>query len=71
MSKSDLHDFELYRYAETTNAILVSDGIKDAEGKLRKFWLPKSQIEVEENPKEMNGVIITMPEWLATEKELF
>lgn len=33
------------------------------EGK--DVWLPRSQIEVDEDQK-----MVTMPEWLATEKEL-
>jgi hypothetical protein len=41
---------------ETDAAVLVSDGD-------REVWLPKSMIIVE-------GSIITMPEWLAMDKEL-
>jgi hypothetical protein len=69
VSKSDLHDFELYVRAETEKAILVSDGTRDAEGKEKRFWLPLSQIEREKNHKD-GTEIITMPEWLAIEKEL-
>lgn len=47
--------------AETDRAIRINDGTKDV-------WLPKSQLE----NIEMDGFIvtITMPEWLAHDKEL-
>lgn len=45
---------------ETDAAILYSDGVTEC-------WHPRSQIEVRELS---NGVEITMPEWLAFEKEL-
>ena len=31
-------------------------------------WLPRSQIEIEEQPR--NQAVITLPEWLAKEKGL-
>ncbi len=48
---------------ETAAAIYVTD---DEE---KKVWLPKSQIEYEGEPGDT--VTIEMPEWLATDKELF
>lgn len=43
---------------ETDKAFLFFDGA-------REVWLPKSQVEWDEK-----GAIMTMPEWLAVEKEL-
>lgn len=63
MSKSDLIDVSVKLHHETEKAWLVSDdGDKD-----NAVWVPKSQAEIE--PK--NGVfILTLPEWLATDKGL-
>jgi hypothetical protein len=52
-----LTDIELEIKAETDRAVMV----ENLKGKV--VWLPKSQIEID------NGVI-TLPEWLAIEKEL-
>lgn len=48
---------------ETPDAILVNDGTVDA-------WIPKSQLL--EEPEEQDGgmVEITIPGWLAEDKEL-
>jgi len=46
---------------ETDKAILLFDGKKEV-------WVPKSQIEDME--REKNMITITIPEWLAIEKEL-
>ena len=46
---------------ETKAAWLVNDGDKDV-------WLPKSQCEVEMG--KGTDCIVTLPEWLAKEKEL-
>lgn len=65
--KSDLVDLTLQLHAETTKAVLVSD---DGDKK-RAVWLPKSQIEIEREPKSVRGLIVaTMPEWLAVDKGL-
>lgn len=56
--KSDLVDLELEIRHRTENAILVAED-HDSEG----VWLPLSQVEVD-------GSTVTMPEWLALEKEL-
>lgn len=64
MGKSDLVDLTMQLHAETAKAVLVSDdGDKD-----KAVWLPLSQCEVERKAKGI--VIVTMPEWLATEKGL-
>jgi hypothetical protein len=47
---------------ETDKAMLLFDGKKEV-------WVPKSQIEDTER-MEKNMVVITIPEWLAMEKEL-
>ena len=47
---------------ETEKAFLVTGG--DVEE-----WLPKSQIELDQNGGEGDTVIITMPEWMAEKKE--
>ena len=46
---------------ETKAAWLVNDGDKDV-------WLPKSQCEIEMG--KGTDCIVTLPEWLAKEKEL-
>lgn len=53
--------------AEREKAIAVADGTTHDDGKLKWFWLPRSQIEIEPNGKSF---IVTMPEWLAIEKGL-
>lgn len=64
MGNSDLTDLTLQLHVETAKAILVSDdGDPD-----NAVWLPKSQIEFEK--KKGNLVEVTMPQWLAEEKEL-
>ncbi len=63
--KSDLIDVSMQLHHETPKAILVSD---DGD-KSKAVWLPLSQIEFEH--KGSSGiVVVTMPEWLATEKGL-
>lgn len=55
--KSDLIDIAVEIKWETKMAVQVSDGI-------RTVWLPRSQVEI-------NGDgTVTMPEWLAKDKEL-
>lgn len=57
--KSNVVDVEVKLHHQTERAILVSD---DGD-KANAVWLPLSQIEWD----EADG-IVTMPEWLATEK---
>jgi hypothetical protein len=63
--KSDLVDIACCMHALTDKAILVSD---DGE-KEHAVWLPRSQIEVENDGHE-NFVTVTMPTWLAQDKGL-
>jgi len=46
---------------ETALAILATDGVSDV-------WLPKSQIKIDR--KKYPDAEITLPEWLAIEKEI-
>lgn len=62
--KSDLVDLTMQLHHETPKAVLVSD---DGD-KTKAVWVPLSQCEIEH--KERGIVIVTMPEWLATEKGL-
>jgi hypothetical protein len=64
VSKSDLCDVEMYLTKETDKAFGVTFG-KDQP----LVWLPKSQCEVEKKTGSKT-VIVTLPEWLAQEKEL-
>jgi hypothetical protein len=77
MSTRELTDLTLCLHAETEKAILVSETGDAAKTK----WIPKSQCEVERTDKfaSINNqvgakkypiVIVTMPEWLAINKEL-
>ncbi len=67
MSDPRLIDLALELRHETPAAYLVHDGD-------RQVWLPKSMVEKEEicssaHPRQ-TMFTFTMPEWLATEKEL-
>jgi len=60
--KSDLVDIEVEVIHTTDRAVLVSDGT-------RRAWLPLAQVEVGPiGPRR--GATVTLPEWLAIEKEL-
>ena len=61
MSKKELVDIACTLKHETKAAWLVNDGDRDV-------WLPKSQCELELG-KDMT-CMVTLPEWLAIEKEL-
>jgi hypothetical protein len=62
--KSDLIDITMQLHAETEKAVLVSD---DGD-KAKAIWLPLSQVEIER--KDGGIVVVTMPEWLATQRGL-
>ncbi|MEK1887954.1 MAG: hypothetical protein AAAB35_10360 [Phyllobacterium sp.] len=62
--KSDLVDIDAHIHAETTQAVLISD---DGERE-HAVWLPKKQIEIERRTKTL--AVVTLPHWLAFEKEL-
>ena len=51
---------------ETDKAILVS---ADAAKEPKDVWLPKSQVEINERGKKRE-MEISLPEWLAKQKEL-
>lgn len=66
---SDIIDLTLQRHAQTKLAILVSDDGKEKSA----VWLPLSQIEVAPVPGTGGSkglVLVTLPEWLATDKGL-
>ncbi|MBF0232952.1 MAG: hypothetical protein HQK65_07925 [Desulfamplus sp.] len=48
---------------QTEKAIKVTDGGNS-------FWLPKSQIKIKHVENAEDDVIVTMPEWLAIDKEI-
>jgi len=61
--KSDLVDLEVHieRDEPIDKAVLVKlDG--------KKFWLPRSQIEIEYAGQDERSATVTLPEWLAIEK---
>jgi len=64
MSKSGLHDFTLVFVKDNPASIIVRE-TPDSES----FALPKSQIEFV-HARKQGYVEVTMPEWLALEKEL-
>lgn len=60
-------DVCLKQLGETERAIKVTEGIKDATGKEKSVWLPKSQIEIENNSD--GTITVTMPDWLYEKSE--
>jgi hypothetical protein len=62
--KSDLIDLTLQIHVMSDRAIRVSD---DGDDK-KAVWLPLSQCEVLPGPGSI--AVVTLPEWLATEKGL-
>ena len=64
MAKSDLIDIEMQQHAATDKAILVSDDGEEDNA----VWLPLSQLALVR--KGGGRLIVTMPEWLAVDKEL-
>ena len=62
MTRSDIIDIHVDLHAETGRAVLVSDGGEPV-------WLPKSQVEIESSDDGRTHVV-SIPEWLAQEKEL-
>ena len=72
--KSDLVDVHCLLEVERPMSVLASIEVKK-NGKTEKIeaWLPKSQIEIEYTGKAYRGKAfanVTMPQWLAEEKEL-
>jgi hypothetical protein len=66
--RSDLVDLLLFEHHRTAAAVLVSDTGEQKDA----VWLPLSQIEIKPAPSHSGGseVIVTVPEWLATERGL-
>ena len=65
MSRNELVDLELVILAETDLAVMVHND-KDA-----KVWLPKSLIEIDGDiTGKGRPSTVTMPTWLAEEREL-
>lgn len=63
MGKSDLIDVAVKLHHESEKAWLVSD---DGD-RAKAIWIPKSQAELESKGA---AHILTLPEWLATDKGL-
>lgn len=63
--KLTLIDLDCDYLGETPDAILIANPF---EGK-DSVWLPKSQIEIE-YLGHVGSITVTLPEWLAIEKEL-
>jgi hypothetical protein len=62
--RSDLIDIDVQVLHETAQAWLVTDGVPETS-----VWVPKSQCEISETG--FGGIMrLTLPEWLAQEKEL-
>jgi hypothetical protein len=61
--KSDLVDILVTVQHQTDKAVLVDHGGEEA------VWLPLSQIEIEPDT-DGKSHIVTLPEWLAADKEL-
>lgn len=62
-------EIALFIRHETEKAWLVTDGIKDAEGRENKTWLPKSQCQLEDDPHDSaKPATFSIPVWLAEEK---
>ena len=59
---SKLTEVTVQILSETEKAVMVTD-----DGK-RHIWLPRSQIEIDMKDDELAE--ITLPEWLAKEKEM-
>jgi len=65
----ELTEVVLFIRHETEKAWLVTDGVKDAEGRENKVWLPKSQCQLDEDPLDSSKpATFSIPVWLAEEK---
>jgi len=65
VQKSNLVDLEVKFIRQTDAAILIDDGFHEV-------WLPKSQINwlLTKSTSTGHYMTVTLPEWLAKEKEL-
>jgi len=63
--KLNLIELEFDYIGETDDAILIANPYEEKES----VWLPKPQIEIEYHG-HIGCITVTLPEWLAIEKEL-
>jgi len=63
MAKNDMIAVSVLFVRETDAAILVDDAGNEV-------WLPKSQIEFPDDAKLDDVIDVSLPEWLAEDKEL-
>ena len=71
--KSDIVDISCMIVAEREKAIAITDGtveFRDGRERDKWFWLPRSYIEIEPDVDKPLLFIVSMPEWMATEKGL-
>lgn len=61
-------ELELFLVAETEKAFGIRQDETDTTSEL--IWLPKSQVDSEENPQLNEITWFLVPEWLAVEKGL-
>ena len=67
MSRSEKITLQMIYKKQTSEALLVEDD----EGLIGEVWLPLSQIEVDLDGLEMGDQVeVTMPQWLARERDL-
>lgn len=66
VTKSDIIDLTVHLHHSTEKAILVSD---DGDKK-KAVWVPKSQIEIDEDQSKGSMITFACPEWLAKDKGL-
>lgn len=64
MGKRELVDITCEVRKETDKGLAIWDGEEDKDGKEVWTWLPKSEVEVNDDGT------ITLPEWLAKNKGL-
>lgn len=70
MRKSDIVDIEVIYKTDTDKALVVWAD-EDQKTEDRVIFLPKSQVELSDpNPIRGKVVTVSLPEWLATEKDL-
>jgi hypothetical protein len=68
---SNLIDMDVWLVQETKDAVLVDHSNNEKE----MVWLPKSQVEITKREnltytRKLGGYVLTLPEWLAKEKEM-
>lgn len=63
--RSDVSDYDLIVVRHTPAAVLLKE---DEDPEAPAIWLPKSQIETEHD--DTGPCVVTIPDWLATEKGL-